>query len=78
MSKSKTSKKSTRSLGQRILTARERAGLSIAELAARAGVAYGTVWNWEADRCVPAADSTAFARVAKVIPLPKAAAAQLR
>lgn len=77
MSNAKPTSK-TRSLGQRILTARQRAGMSIAELARRAGVSYGTVWNWEADRCVPSADSAAFANVANLIPLPKVAATQLR
>jgi DNA-binding transcriptional regulator YiaG len=73
-----TTTKPSRTLGQRILAARQRAGLSITEVARRAEVSYGTVWNWEADRCVPAKSSAAFARVASTIPLPKVALGQLR
>ena len=78
MSTATKTKPQTRSLGQRILTARTRSGMSITELARRAGVAYGTVWNWEADRCVPSKDSKEFANVAKQISLPKVALSQLR
>ena len=40
-------------LGGRLLAARERAGLSLADLAGRLGVTRETVRNWECDRSEP-------------------------
>jgi DNA-binding transcriptional regulator YiaG len=68
----------TMPLSDRILNARFKADLSITDLARKARVPYGTLWNWEAGRCVPPRSSRAFARVARVLSLPKVATAQLR
>lgn len=67
--------KSLRPLSHRILEARQRAGMTITEVAEKANVSYGTLWNWEAGRCVPAPAAPALKRVADVLRLPKVAVA---
>lgn len=57
----------------RILKARKTKKMSLREVSQKAKVAYGTLWNWEAGRCVPAPGDPALKRVADVLGLPKTA-----
>lgn len=67
--------KNVRSTANRILTARQKAGMTLTEVATKANVSYGTLWNWEAGRCVPAPAAPGLKRVADVLGLPKTAVA---
>lgn len=61
----------TRTIADRMNSARRSLGMTVEEVATAAQVPYGTVWNWESGRCIPARDSEAFGRVVKALNLPK-------
>jgi transcriptional regulator with XRE-family HTH domain len=62
----------TRSLSKHLRLAREARGLSVAEVAERAGVTPMAVYNWEAGRSRPRAQN--LSAICKIVRLPLAEA----